>query len=1161
MLRNRVFVLGLAMLAALLYAGQGLADTSVSEDFTGTTTNNPWYFFNGACLTASTAVATGNPGTPPGCTVDSYYTEHLVGGFNGVSGSAQTLPDSSGEGALRFTNGCVYSGGCSSGGKSQNGAIISENTFSTGQGLDITFKTVTYRGDSGGANGDGADGISFFLMDGDATPNIGSWGGSLGYTCSNANVDYHGMVGAYLGLGIDEYGNFLNGTTNTLGESGTSATGDNTASGGGYKPNRIGIRGGGNIAWSWLDTNYSNYYPSTLTSSQQQAAVRATCKTGTLWDYSNPSSPENTGTSVQDYPAIAGAYKIVSSKIANEYSSGGYSRQNATPITYRLKITEDGLLSLSYSYNGGSWIGVIQNQNITASNGALPSSLRFGFAGSTGGSSNIHEILCFKATPATQSSSSTSGNQRESSKIQTGSQAYFAYYDPSDWTGRLTANELLTDASGNLSINPTANWDASCVLTGVPAGSTCPTTGATGQINAQSYQTGSGGRVILTWSGTGGIPFEYANLTSAEQAAIDAGDSSQTAYRVNYLRGDRSNEIQTNGTGLYRDRDAVLGDIVDSSPTWVGPPKLMAYSAYQTPATWKDRLYPTTTMPENSGQTYSQFENTLGMETRTNVVYIGSNDGMVHGFSGGAYDSTDTTYNNTSNTGQELLAFMPQGVLQTIHNSSNEELDYSNTQYGHNFYVDAAPGVGDLYYSGAWHTWLVGGLGPGGQEIYALDVTDPTTFSESISAAANTVMGDWIGGTSTSNPGSFTCTNNANCALSLGDTYGTPQIRRLHNGMWGAIFGNGIGSSTGDAGIFILMVDPNTGAKSMYYLSTGVTGSNGIAYVMPVDLDGDHVTDYVYAGDLKGNVWRFDLTSNSSASWTVDGPIFTTQTGQPITSVVDPVFVSNSGAGAQIMLLFGTGEKFPLTNTSATSYQSGAQSYYGVWDWNMSSWNAHNLTQFDSLSASASGLPSPYTLTASNLQQQAVTIASDGSRSITSPSPVCWKGSSTCTSGNTQFGWYINLPGTNSAFGTTTYEQVIYNSLIVSTAVVFNTVLPAVDSPLACTPDTDNGFTYALDAGTGQPVSNFFNNSSYYTVGLDTGATGTGFEATTTGTGNNTLYWLVFQTTNGGSAGGGSGSGGSGGPSDCAYAGTGVVCGVNPLNNISGSRETWIQLR
>lgn len=1125
-------LVALLALAAALAGRSALADNSIAEQFTGTTTNNPWYFFNGACLTASSSAATSDPGSPPGCTKDSYYTENLVGGYNGASGTAVTLPDPAGNGALRFTNGCIpdSGGGCSNGGKSQNGAIISANTYTTDQGLDITFKTLTYRGDSGGANGDGADGMSFFLMDGstDVTSNpqddIGSWGGSLGYTCSNANPDYHGMVGAYIGLGIDEYGNFLNGTTNTLGESGTSATGDNTASGGGYKPNRIGLRGAGNIAFPWLNANYSTYYPSSLTSSQRQAAVQATCQTGTLWDYSNPASPSNTGTAVMDYPALTGAYTVISSKIANEYSKGGYSSQNAKPITYRLKITQNGLLTLDYSYNGGAWTGVITNQDITQQNGALPATIRFGFAGSTGGSSNIHEILCFKATPADASSSSTTGNQRESSKLQTGTQLFFAYYDPTTWTGTVTANNLVTDSSGNLSVATTANWDAACNLTGIANGSTCASTGTTGPVSAQAVSA----RTILTWSGSAGIPFEWSNLSGSEQSALNAGDNNGQT-RLGYLRGDRSNEYQTNGTGLYRIRSSVLADIVDSSPDWIGPPIQSDSKVYLFPATWSDFLYPSATMPENSGQTYSQY--VKAEQTRSDVVYVGANDGLVHGFSAGSYN-TDGTYNSSGNTGQELLAFMPQSVLLKIHNSATSKLDFSNVQYGHAFYVDAPPGSGDIFYSGAWHTWLVGGLGPGGNEIYALDVTNPGNFSES--NAASLVVGDWTSST-------ISCTNVGSCGSNLGQTYGTPKIVRLHNGTWGVIFGNGFKSSSGDAGIFVLTIDPSSGAQTMYYFSTGVASSNGIAYTYPVDLDGDNVADYVYAGDLHGNVWRFDLTSNSASNWAVTpGPIFSTPSGQPITGRVLPVAVMTGTNGpTEVMLYFATGEKFPITNSAPQSYQSGTQAFYGVWDWNFSGWNAKNSAQYASVSSSTvatlTSLASPYTLSTSNLTAQTLSTDSSGNRLETSVSQICWAGSTTCTptSNNKKFGWYFTFPGTNTAFSTTTYEQSIYNPEVVSTSIVFNSVLPAVDSPLACSTDIDQGWTYAIDAATGGPSGLLCKSGSACTTGLvgtQTNGTGTPYDVD----GN-----LISPTTNGGN----------------------VVTPVTYTNDIIGSRLTWTELR
>ena len=130
---------------------------------------------------------------------------------------------------------------------------------------------------------DGADGISFFLQDGSQPPGLGAWGGSLAYSCSNSNTPHEGLQGGYIGLGIDEYGNFLNGTNLVAGYTGTNtATGDNTAYGYGYKPDRIGLRGAGNISWAALNGAYGNnpnnsalpYYPVSLADILRQCGRR-----------------------------------------------------------------------------------------------------------------------------------------------------------------------------------------------------------------------------------------------------------------------------------------------------------------------------------------------------------------------------------------------------------------------------------------------------------------------------------------------------------------------------------------------------------------------------------------------------------------------------------------------------------------------------------------------------------------------------------------------------------------------------------------------------------------------------------------------------------------------------------------------------------------------
>ncbi len=334
----------------------------------------------------------------------------------------------------------------------------------------------------------------------------------------------------------------------------------------------------------------SAYYPATLSAANQQAAVQDTCRTGFLWNYSNPSNPVQTTTAVADYAPILNAYKELPNgfQIANE---GALTRGAATPITYDLKITPAGLLSLSYSYNGGASQLVINGQDITASNGALPATFRFGFAGSTGGDTNIHEILCFKATPFEQSSSSAGLNQQQAAQVNTGTQVYLAFFDPSNWSGSLTSqNVLYNSATQTVSISSVANWDASCVLTGVPSGQKCFATGVNGATAAEPPTS----RQIMTWNGTRGIPFEWASLTSAQQNTLDAGDATPfNANRLNYLRGVRTNEQNTLGVGLFGARVSVLSDIVDSSPTPVGPP------SQPYPTRWSDA---TDQQPEPAGE-------------------------------------------------------------------------------------------------------------------------------------------------------------------------------------------------------------------------------------------------------------------------------------------------------------------------------------------------------------------------------------------------------------------------------------------------------------------------------------------------------------------------------------------------------------------------------
>ena len=1371
----------------------------VSEDFTGQASTNQWFFFQGACLTGGTATSTtpASPGYIPSCAqvFNSYYgladsttgksaDPYLNGGYAGFLGSTsaptgtvgtpttititpdpQTQVTQNGvttlqnNGALRLTNGNTSA---SSGGFFERGAIVSAFTFPTGQGLQISFETVTYLGNSGGtgpgSGSDGADGISFYLLDGcmpitggaasgitgAAPPSgcaastlygsstysaLGATGGSLAYSCSNNNKPFDGLAGGYLALGIDEYGNFLNGTTNTINEltvGGTtlnSASGDNTASGGGYQAGRIGLRGAGNIAWQTLNNAYGStssgpYYPTSLTSSCPYSltynsstgmcgtcpsgtftdtstgncdtctsgytwynnlcnkctngaswsttsnscvspaavcasggtwnstlnycsnacttsagsyntstskcdicpsnttfdlthspsggatpcakctsgsystttgkcgtngtpswkspsgtptnptvtptstdapvtpastpgssvpysllSVQKTCSTGHLWNYATPSAPVDEGTTtlttdpttpnsantagILDYNAIPGAYTVIpttgtgSFKIAAEAAA---TRSQAPPILYNLKITQDGLLSLSYSYNGGSAVPVITAQNITTSNGALPSTFRFGFAGSTGGSNNVHEILCFKAAPVGSSGSSGSVNVYQNPTLHPDQQFFLANYYPSDWTGQLTAIGIYFDTNlQSLAANATPTWDARCVLTGVASTLNPCSTGAT-SVTAENWNntagTNAGGRVMLTWDPVSqkGEAFEWSGgITAAQQTTLG------TQTRLSYLRGDRSNEINSSGVGLYRARDAVLSDIVDSSPNWIGPPQ----NPYTLTSQWVDEVWPSMTAPENAtgAQTYAQYmaQGTVPSPTsgpngelqRPNIVFAGANDGFLHGFRAGSLDANgDLLTSPTPNDGYEVLAYMPGAVLNSIH-SSNTQLDFSNSQYSHAWYVDAPPASGDVFYGNQWHTWVVGGLGAGGAAIYALNVTDPTQFSES--NATNIVVGEW-------SPSNLTCTQQTvtACGVNLGQTYGTPQIRRFHTGQWGFVFGNGYNAANGASGIYIALLNTTTGAPTFYWLPTNLTFSttvpNGIATVEAADYDLDHTVDYIYAGDLQGNLWKFDVTSNVATNWgvTTSSPLFTTIGGEPITTQVqvstvktittvqNAVGLDVSNAPQRVIINFGTGQQIPQSLTTQATYETGTQYLYGVWDWDMTEWNALSTFQ------PGIGLTAPQTITAGtsgNMQAQTLTeTLSTGSNSTgtatLSTNPVCWSGSSTCNGANNQMGWYTALPGTN--------EQIIFDPFIskIDGSLNFNTYIPASSNLLSCQNVTSLGFSLGMDSSTGGALTTpLFNVGGQNFSGVQTNAIGTGtmLNSGTAGGGKNYL--------------------------------------------------------
>ncbi len=354
-----------AILIALILGATSAAQAGsniITDNFTGTSATLDWDVIGsldgtlGAwlpCLTAGNGT-----GSIPACT-------------------DMSTPDSPGNGALRLTDN----------NDSESGAIMSNFTFPSNAGIQVTFTTYTYGGD-GGVNSrgvaSGADGIGFYLFDGtEPSAALGAVGGSLGYSCSNENSPPDGMAGAYLGLGIDEWGNFLNQNDNT-------ATGALNAP----WPGEIGLRGYGNINLATLQAVNPN---------ATESDVENTCRDGGIYTYTDANGDSQTAT-FPDYAMIPGAYKDLpaNERIFSQEGDPNATRAKATPITYRLILSPDGLLSFWYNYNHLGFVQILNQQSISASNGPMPASFRFGFGASTGAATNIHEITCFAASPASR---------------------------------------------------------------------------------------------------------------------------------------------------------------------------------------------------------------------------------------------------------------------------------------------------------------------------------------------------------------------------------------------------------------------------------------------------------------------------------------------------------------------------------------------------------------------------------------------------------------------------------------------------------------------------------------------------------------------------------------------------------------------------------------
>lgn len=457
------------------------------------------------------------------------------------------------------------------------------------------------------------------------------------------------------------------------------------------------------------------------------------------------------------------------------------------------------------------------------------------------------------------------------------SRLHQASFDSRDWSGRLRSAGV--DAAGALS--GVTHWEATGAAA-IPA---------------------AGERRILTSSGpTTGIDFTWAALGAAGMQAL-IGD----VDTLNYLRGDQSREASAGQPGGFRKRGARLGAIVNSEIALSGDEDF----GYEALVDTADLNSPASA----AGLAYSAYLKRKA--ARAGLVLVGANDGMLHGFDAA--------------TGAEKFAFVPRTLLTEAISAADQRsalVRLADPAFAPRFYVDGSPWVGDAYWGGSWRTVVVGTTGAGGKGVFALDISDPQAMS------AGKVLWDIDGRTDPN----------------LGYTVAQAVVGRLHDGNFYAIFGNGYRSASACPVLYLVRLPDGrvrripTGGRSLADSCAGAPNGLGRPSLHDVHGPGEpgyRSTDFVYAGDLQGNLWRFDLRSVNLANEPPTGAgverVFTAVNAsgqaQPITGLIEigaaPAGVAQAAATPRpVMLWFGTGRHLAADDRGDPMQQS----FYGVVD-------------------------------------------------------------------------------------------------------------------------------------------------------------------------------------------------------------------------------------
>lgn len=453
---------------------------------------------------------------------------------------------------------------------------------------------------------------------------------------------------------------------------------------------------------------------------------------------------------------------------------------------------------------------------------------------------------------------------------------YKASFNSDNWHGDLSAYSLkTTDADGNIKSEV---WRAAS------------------QIKPQN-------RKLFTYTPAfnKGRRFEEDQLSDQQRITLSSSAKINTKLEniVAWVKGT---------DGSLRKRTSKLGDIIHSN---------LNYASRHTNFGYKE-------LAGTEGTSYAAY--LTAKRNKSDTIFVGANDGMLHAFE--------------AETGKELFGFVPNETLPKI-------VSISDPKYGcdkddclpHEYVVDGKSIVADAYIKKQWRNILVGTLGLGGKSVFALDVTNASSFNE------QNVLWE----ISDKQARYDAAVYSDHMGLSIPE----PVVVKMKNGRWVAVVANGYESKENQAVLFIIDIEtskllksintsfdggaPTGGQGDTIFGGATATQNNGLSSPVAVDSDGDYITDVIYAGDLQGNLWAFDVSSANVNNWKVKHsglPLFRacmdTSCALPKRITAKPQVGRNPAGG--LMVYFGTGKYTDLGDNFESDQKGVIDTFYGLHD-------------------------------------------------------------------------------------------------------------------------------------------------------------------------------------------------------------------------------------